>query len=64
MSKKYNPTQEITDLIIEKYKNGISGNALSKEFNVSNTTIYQFLRRNNVEVNKDAESKYLRYGKN
>ena len=63
MSKKYNPTQEITDLIIEKYKNGISGNALSKEFNVSNTTIYQFLRRNNVEVNKDTESKYLRYGK-
>lgn len=62
MNKRYEPTQEIADLIIEKYNTGISGNSLAHEFHVSKPTMYSFLRRNNVEISKDAESKYLRYG--
>lgn len=62
MTKRYEPSPEITAHIIEMYRCCISGTDIAKEFNVSPPTIYSLLKRLGAPVNKDAESKYAKYG--
>lgn len=64
MSKKFNPSSELAAVILEKYKSGVSGNKLAKEFNVGRCALYNFLHDNNVNNLLPTESKRLYFGHN
>lgn len=57
MPKKFNPSEEDRQLIIEKYRNRVAGDIIAKEFNVSSPTIYNLLRDNGIVVSRSSNFK-------
>ena len=54
IEKKLTPEQESE--LIKMYVSRVSGNELSRKFNISKTAIYIILRRNSIDVRKIKES--------